>query len=671
MKSHRLWIAGLLTVLTFLVFSPVLRFGFVNFDDGAYVTENPRVLAGLSWQNVIWAFSFDSCEPTSNWHPLTWLSLMADVTIFGAQAGPMHAVNLVLHLINVVLLFLVLEKMTGATEASAFVAAVFGVHPLHVESVAWISERKDVLSTLFILLTIRCHLLHVQTGRFVWNAAALVLFLLSLMSKQMYVTLPFLLLLFDYWPLRRLSAAPNGDHVKSVRSVIVAFRSAKERPFAERKATSQSVIDRTFLKSATVWPLVREKIPLLLTAVLFSVVAFAGQRSGGAVGSLEDYSILQRVLNACVSYAAYLSQTVWPLNLAVFYPYPDQLPWGRAALSLVLLGGITLAVIRLRDRHPELPVGWFWYLGTLVPVIGLVQIGRQSMADRYMYFPMTGLLVAVTWLAVGITRDQPGRRRVLQICGISVVLLLAVAGRIQTTYWKDSLTLFTRAAAAAESSLAYTKLGYERAQQREFDAATTLLHRALRLDPDYTAAHSSLGNTYLAEGNAELALQHFHRVIELQPDHAEAHYNLGIIYARLGQVSTAVLHYEAALKASPKDASIHSNLGIAFLMLGRKPEALNHLERALELQPDLPEAHFTLGSVLAAEGREAEAIGHLKQGLQSRPDAAEAHERLGQLYLSQGETALGEHHLQQAAEYRKPVSEQSADPGQSRGSARP
>ncbi len=621
MNRRVLWIAAALVALTTVVFAPLRDHGFTNYDDGAYVTENAHVIGGISWQNATWAFSFDSCADTGNWHPLTWLSLMTDVTMFGLNPTGFHLENLAIHVANVLLLFIILIRMTGAVGKSAVVAAVFAVHPLHVESVAWISERKDVLSTLFALLTIWTYVRYVATKLKKWNILSLCLLVLSLMSKQMYVTLPFLLLLLDYWPLQRLTLATPD--------------SAGEGDVGQHA-----------------WRLVTEKLSFLLVAIIFCLIAFVGQKTGHAVGTFEDFPFVQRCLNAAISYVVYLWQTVWPAGLAVFYPYPNHSLWGQATGACVILAGITAYTVKVRIRHPYLIVGWLWYLGTLAPVIGIVQIGRQRMADRYMYFPMIGLLVGIVWLASSWAAGERRREAWFRRAAFLVIAALACAARVQTSYWKDTLTLFTRAADVAESSLAYTKLGYERGQLGQFDAATNLFHRALQLEPDYVAAHNCLGNTCLAEGDLQQAIQHFRRTIELDRDNAEAYYNLGIAYSGLGQLSEAVEHYEAALRINSSDASVHTNLAIAFLMLRQNSPALRHLQRALEIKPDLPEAHFTLGSFFVSISQEAEAIVHFRKVLETRPDKPEVHRELARLYLQQGETELADHHRQRAGSDR-------------------
>jgi Flp pilus assembly protein TadD len=621
MINRHLLIAAALVGLTIVVFAPVSGYGFINFDDGAYVTENVHVTGGLSWQNVAWAFSFKSCEDTGNWHPLTWLSLMTDITTFGVNPSRLHLVNLTMHVVNVLLLYVILIRMTGAVGQSAFVAAVFAVHPLHVESVAWISERKDVLSTLFVLLTILAWLQYVRTTRQRWHILSLCCFVLSLLSKQMYVTLPVLLLLLDYWPLQRLTLSKSNREDGDGVGVSVGQQC---------------------------WRLATEKLFYLLIAVIFCVIAFVGQQQGGAVGTFEDYPVVQRCLNAVVTYVVYLWQTVWPANLAVFYTYTRHNQWVLAGMAGFILTGITAYAVSSRIRHPYLIVGWLWYVVTLAPVIGLVQIGRQRMADRYMYFPMVGLLVGGTWLLTAWASKNPLRQKYLPRVALLFTFAIACAGSVQATRWKDSVTLFTHAANVAESSLAFTKLGYEQAQLGEFSAATVLFHRALRLDPHYVAAHNSLGNTCLAQGDSEQAIRHFRKAIELDPGHAEAHYNLGIIFSGRGQLAEGVAHYESALRIDPDNAQVHANLGIASLILKETSKAFEHLNRAIEIDPELPEAHFTLASLLVSLERESEAISHFQKGLQTRPNAQEVHRELARLYLQQGNSQLANKHQQLA-----------------------
>lgn len=590
-----------LIIVTLFSFVPTLSHGFINFDDGAYVTENQHVLNGLSRENFSWAFSFSSTEATSNWHPLTWLSHMSDVSLFGVNSSRMHLVNLIFHLANVLLLFAVLLKMTREVWPSFFVAIVFAIHPLHVESVVWISERKDLLSTFLILLAILSYLQYAITNLKCWHAVSMAFFILSLMSKQMYVTFPFLLLLLDYWPLGR----------------------------------SGTLTDDEFFKHKPTRKLILEKLPFFAITIVFCVVAFSGQSHGGAVGNLKDYSILQRCLNASISYVTYIRQTVWPMNLAVFYPYPTELPWGLAIFSSLILLAITVRVVKMRKHHPYVMIGWFWYLGTLVPVIGIVQIGRQRMADRYMYFPMIGLLIATVWLVSKWAQGQKSRTEVLKVMGVVIVISLAFMTRTQNSYWKDSVTLFGHASDVCESSLASTKLGYERAQLGDLDSARKLFLHALQLNPEYAAAHSSLGNTYLAQGQPQKAIEHFKEAIEIDPEYAEALYNLGIAFSWQGDLKKAVRHYKLALQVDPDNASIHANLGATFAILQQNSTATKHLRKAIELQPDLTEAHFALGKLLSSQNEYTDALKHFKIVLKNRPDFHEVHREIDLIHERQ------------------------------------
>lgn len=608
---------ALLCLMTGYVYLPVHSFDFINYDDGAYVTSNQYVLAGLTAEGVRWAFHPDSCAVTGNWHPLTWLSLMLDVTLFGATPGAMHLMNLALHIGNSLLLFAVMWKLTGAYGRSLFVSAVFAVHPLHVESVAWISERKDVLSTLLAFVTVLAHLRFVRSGLWRWQIVAACCLALSLMSKQMYVTLPLVLLVFDYWPLQRIR---HDSH-----------------------ATPDSIQARTVSR------LVVEKLPYVLIAGAFTIVAIVGQRLGGAVGSLTEYPLADRLLNACVGGVTYVWKTAVPINLAVFYPYPRSGLLLFGLVSATALVGLTYLVVRQRRQHPARLAGWLWFCISLLPVIGIVQIGRQSMADRYTYFPMIGLSIVIAWSVP--SNVKPNWQTSLRSVAIGVICVLAILARRQTYHWRNSVDLFTHATEVAASSLAYTKLGYERAQQQRFDTAANLLHRALRLDPDYTAAHSSMGNVLLIQGELQAAIRHFQTAIELEPDHAEAHYNLGIIYMRLSQWQKAEWHYLSALQSAPNNAQVHVNLSVVYALQEKVEAAEHHLKTALKLDAELPEAHFMLGQLyLSQPDRSREGVDHLHRGLALRPDSSKVHGILADYYQRIGDEARTNFHRRQAGD---------------------
>jgi tetratricopeptide (TPR) repeat protein len=463
-----LFAAGLV-LLTALVYAPVLRHGFVNYDDNLYVSGNPVVRQGLTWEGLRWAWT---AAVACNWHPVTMLSHMLDVELYGVRPGWHHLTNLLLHLANVVLLFEVLRRMTGATWRSAAVAALFAVHPLHVESVAWISERKDVLSGLFFLLTLGAWLRYVRrpaAGRYL---LALLAFALGLLAKPMLITLPFVLLLLDVWPLGRL-------------------------PLAAMPAASERTERRRALRA-----LLLEKLPFVVLAVAVSAVALYTQR--GAMASLAALPLRRRAANALVSYVVYLGKSLWPSRLAVIYPLPPSIPLWKAALAAALLAALTaLALARLR-RAPWLAVGWLWFAGMLAPVSGLVQVGRQAMADRYTYLPSIGLFIAVVWSAHALAQaalpgELPARgpgatRRALLGAGAAVVIAaLALTARVQVGAWRDSLTLFRHAAAVTDGNyVAAFHLGEELRMRGDRAEARRYYREALRIRPTLARARQRL-----------------------------------------------------------------------------------------------------------------------------------------------------------------------------------
>ena len=528
MRWHCL-IGPLLALLTWVTLWPALGCGFVNYDDPRFVVENAYVRGGLTAEGIRWAFAPGATE---NWHPLTWLSLMLDAEIFGdpGTQGPhvargYHATNLVLHTACVILLFVVLSRMTSAPWRSGAVSALFAIHPLHVESVAWVSERKDVLSTLFVLLSLAGYVRFSESAgsdrgvaRTAWYAVSLAGFVCSMLSKQMYVTLPFLLLVLDYWPLARVCS---------------------------RGASSDG---QTWGRLAI------EKLPFFAVAAAFCVVAYLAQRGGGTIA--EHYTLSTRIANALVVYVLYLEKAVWPLRLAVFYPHPgNSIGWGGGAAACVFLMAVTGLAFGARRSRPYLVVGWLWYLGTLVPVIGLVQIGMQRMADRYTYFPLVGVFLAGVWFAW----DQCGRGRVLRwACVACVVCAIAALGWIaqrQTTVWRDDFTLFRHAIdVTGENSIAENNLGIALRQAGRRDDAVRHFQEALRIEPNYAAAHNNLGIELFARGQREAAVGHFDLATQLNPNLAAARRNLARALAAVGDTEGARRHYEECLRRDPNDS---------------------------------------------------------------------------------------------------------------------
>jgi len=561
-----------LIVMTGLAFAPVSRNAFVGYDDDIYVSDNPHLRGGLTWENVRWAFSANLAEVSPNadyWIPATLVSHLLLVQLFGMHPAAHHAANVVLHAVNTVLLFLLLRRMTGALWRSALVAALFAVHPLHVESVAWVVERKDVLSTLFLMLTIRAYLWYVERSN-PWRYLLVVLaFACGLMAKPMLVTLPGILLLLDYWPLGRL--APGHF--------------------------------RTWSGSDAVWRLVWEKLPLFALAAADALITYLTTQARGVVLPLETVSLPTRMENVLLAYVRYIGKMFWPHNLAAFYPYPGSPPplWSVAGAAVVM-GGITMLVLVAGRRRPYLPVGWLWYVGSLVPVIGLVQAGEQAMADRYTYVPLIGLFVMIAWGVPDLTAGCRRQKKLLATAAAGTLAALAAATWVQAGYWRSSATLF---------------------------------EHALQVTTENYMAHDGLASDLAGRGRLVEAERHYREALRIKPDFAEAHNNLGVLLARQRKFDEAVAHFSQALRLRPALVRVHNNLGLALAQQGRPAEAMVQFAEAIRLIPDFAEAHNNLGLVLAQQGRLDEAIMHFSQAVRINPGDAEARRNLDAARLQQ------------------------------------
>ncbi|HZL42246.1 MAG TPA: tetratricopeptide repeat protein [Verrucomicrobiae bacterium] len=628
-----------LFVLVTATFLSAVRGGFVGLDDPEYVTGNDHVQAGLTWQNVAWAFHSTAA---SNWHPLTWISHMTDVQLFGLAPWGHHLVSILLHAFNAALLFIVLRRMTGDVWASFVVAAFFGVHPLRVESVAWISERKDVLGAAFWMLTLWAYSRYAQRKPGVesreWIATpdsrplgftpatygfyflALVFFLLGLLAKPMLVTLPFVLLLLDYWPLRRW-----------------------HRPGI----------------------LLLEKAPFFLAAAIASYVTFVVQQQAGSVSAAIPFS--DRAANALVSYWRYLGKLFFPKDLAAYYPFPSHWPWVLTAMAAAALIGVSVLAIWHRRKHPYLLVGWAWFLGVLVPVIGLVKAGEQAMADRYTYLPSVGILICFIW---GVRDLLAGwRYRFIFSAMIVSVALVACIGltQHQIGFWKDSETLFRHAIAVTKSNyLAYDNLGTALSAKGLTDQSIKAYEEALRIRPDFAEAHNNLGASLERKHLLKEAIDHFVQAIRLNPRLAGAHYNLASALAEAGRVDMAIAEYQTAirikpdyidahynlanllnsagkfdeaasecrqvLKLNPRWVEANYNLGVAYCGAGRLESGAAEFEKFLKLQPNsayAPDAQMALGAIAEKQGHTEEARSRFSQAIRLKPDSARAHAGLG------------------------------------------
>jgi tetratricopeptide (TPR) repeat protein len=584
------WIAAGLVALTIAVYAAVAHFEFVTWDDGNYIHIDP-VRSGLTWRGVTWAFTTGE---TANWHPLTWLSHMLDVEIYGDQAGGHHITNLIFHIANVLLLFGVFVRMTGAIGRSAFVAALFAVHPLHVESVAWVAERKDVLSTFFALLTVWAYVTYVRAPRTSRFLVVYLCYALGLMAKPMLVTLPFVLLLIDVWPLRR--TGPAGG--------------------------------------ATWRALISEKLPLVGLAAAASITTVLLQRQAGAMGdgASDAFPIGLRIGNAIVSYGAYLGQTVWPAGLSPFYPYPRSVPAAAAGISLLVLAGLSFAAVRAARQRPYVLIGWLWYVGMLLPVIGLVQVGQQSRADRYTYLPLVGIFVIVAWgVPELIARSRPMRALAPAAAGL-VVLVFAVAAWLQVETWRNSFTLWTHAIeVTSDNDRAYNGLGAELGNRGKIDEAIGKFQEAIRINPSFADAHVNLAVAFGVQGKLNEAIPHYAEALRLQPGHREARNSYAAALEGVGRLDEAAEQYRISLRMDPNQGDVHAGLGLVLAQQGKLAEAEASERTAIRLSPNSAKAHYGLGAVLAVSHQVEEAVREFNEVLRLDPGNQAARQAIAQL----------------------------------------
>jgi len=568
-----------LAAISLAVFGQTIRYDFVNFDDDLYVYNAPAIQVGLTIKGIALAFTSPHAR---NWHPLATISHMLDCQLYGLKAGGHHATNIVLHTIAVLLLFRVLRQMTGAVWKSVVVAALFAVHPLHVESVAWVSERKDVLSAVFFILMLDAYVRYARAASITRYLAVTVLFAAGLMSKPMLVSVPAVLLLLDYWPLRRF------EQPSSTKGKAKILKSGNQR----------HVIRRLFL----------EKIPLLVLSAGSCVITFVLQKR--AIGAIAPLPFLWRVQNAFASYVIYVWKTLWPTRLAVFYPHPNNtLAIWEVILAIGFLLAITVAAIVFRSERPYVFTGWFWYLGMLVPVIGLVQAGEQGHADRYTYLPHIGLFLLAVWLAADVTAVRQSRSRFAVATAVVIIVALAWAAFIQTSYWRNSETLWTHAlAVTSDNDFAHNNLGYLCVDRGELDKAISHFETALRIRSSRQDTHYDVGSAFVQmnladalarKGQSDEAMVHYEEAIKLQPNYADAYYNRGNVLFAKGRVDEAIADWEKTLQIQPNDADAHTCLGNALLRQGSLKEAIAHYEKALALAPEDPHSRNNIAWVLA------------------------------------------------------------------------
>lgn len=591
-----LWIPLALIAISLFVYYQVREFEFIQWDDLQYVSENPVVLKGLTWHGIFWAFSTGHA---ANWHPVTWISHMIDVQLFGVDAGMHHFINVLIHIVNSLLLFWALYRMTAACAQSSFVAGLFAIHPLHVESVAWISERKDVLSALFFLLTILAYLAYLRRPalpRYLMLAGA---FALALMAKPMAVSLPFVLLLLDIWPLCRIKLGAGHQWEW--------FR------------------------------LIREKMPLIVMTIASSVVTIVVQSRSGAVQEINLYPLSARFANALISYIAYIGDMLWPKNLCLFYPLPDHsLPAVWVAGSILLLIGITIAAIWTARQYHYFLVGWLWYLGTLIPVIGLIQVGNQARADRYTYIPLIGLFIVVAWGLPCLLRRWPYRKILLTAGGGIAICLSAMAAQSQTGSWSNAVTPWEHALESTGRNyyaLVHAALALD--SRGAVAQAADYYREALRLNPNYAFAHNALGAVLFKQRQIDQAIEAYQNALRLQPNYVRAHSNLGAALMIKGDVEGGISHFEAAVRIDPSFAQGYYNLGLALANTGRIDDAFVRFTEAVKLAPDYVDAYVERGNIFSLRGKPAEAIAEYRKALRLNPHSAGAHYYIGITLMNQ------------------------------------
>ncbi len=648
-----IWVAIALAAAVLSIYGRAAGNGFINLDDDTYITGNPSVLRGLSFAGVRWAFT---TLREANWHPLTWISHMLDVSIWGTWPGGHHLTSVLIHALNAVLLFAAFRAMTGELWPPALLAAAFALHPLRVESVAWAAERKDVLSALFWFAAMLAYAWYARRPGPSRMAVVALLLLLGLLAKPMLVTLPFALLLVDYWPLRRYARGPGGG-------------------------------SPAFGAGRAVW----EKLPLFALSAASSAVTAWVQHRGGAAPSVEEVPPLARLVNAAVSYATYLRKTVWPSDLAVFYPHPALVSphvtarqLTMSALAAVALAAVTVAVLRAARIRPYLAVGWLWYLGTLVPVLGLVQVGRQGLADRYTYVPHVGIFMMLAWGARDLVAARPRLRGAVVAVSGATLAALSAATWLRVGLFRDGETLYRHALRVTTNNfLVHNNLGVIYLDQGrsgeamgEFEAALNIrrdyaealgnlglalenagrldeaekhLREAIRLRPDLGEAHNSLGNLFRMRGDPARARGEFEEALRVSPGHPDALSNLGTLLAEQGDLAGAETNLRAALRVAPAKPEIRRNLGIVLMRRGKIPEATVEYQEAVRLRPDDAAARHELGQLLAHQGRFGEAEACFEEVLRLRPDLAAAHASLAEVLDRQGKSAQAAIHRQEAA----------------------
>ena len=622
MSWRRLTAILSVTGVSFLVYAQVIYFGFANIDDSVYVTQNSHVLGGLSIANLKWALTSTFA---GFWHPLTWLSLMLDAQIYGSWAGGYHFTNLLLHLASSLLLFAIFLRMTGSFWKSGFVAALFALHPLHVESVAWIGERKDVLSAFWGMLTLYAYVYYAEHPGIKRYLLVLIFFFLGLMSKPMLVTLPCVLLLLDYWPLGRLSLS--------------------------LKSGNEKVTDKESIMMSRITPvsrLILEKIPLFFLILPISLVTFMAEKKFGALPSLDSFPLYVRFFNAVISYVRYIGKTIFPVNLSVYYPHPGMWPaWQVAAAGGILVLASTWIFGKM-NRYPYLVVGWLWYLGTLVPVIGFIQVGPSSIADRYTYIPIIGLFILFAWGSADLARRLPHAKMFLSIGGILLLVILSFLSWQRCKLWGDNYLLWndvlkkfnisaiSRIQEKQRIAFAYNFRGMGYAEKGRYQQAIDDYNTALKINGKFGDALNNRANAYAAIGQSDLALEDYARLVAINPKYADAYYNRGNLHLSLNDLDKAISDFTKAIEIDSGMADAFNNRGVAFRLQGQYEKAFADFNRALGINHRNAEAYFNRGIVFYSHKQYSPAIANFTEALSINPQHTDSYVYRGLSFAALG-----------------------------------
>jgi tetratricopeptide (TPR) repeat protein len=650
-KKQILIVYIVLIVITLVVFWQVNQYNFINVDDDVYVTENSHIHFGITFDGFCWAFSTTYAE---FWHPLTWLSLMLDYQLYGLNAGGYHLTNLILHIMSTLLLFWLFNRMTGATWRSAFLAALFALHPLRVESVAWVAERKDVLSAFFWMLTLCLYVYYTEKPVIRRYLLILLSFACGLMSKPMVVTLPIVMILLDYWPLGRLQSQKIGTNLM-MDVVPIYTKQRKQKNKSKKVALKKNISPPDDLrlseaKIAGIIPLwqLREKIPFFIFSAFFSIITLYAQYNSYIKHPLQPLGF--RIANAPIFFVTYLEKIFWPHDLALHYPYSDQIPVWQILVAALLILVISTTVIIAVKRLPYLLVGWLWYTITILPVIGIIPVG-DPMADRYIYLPSIGIAIMLGWGIPSLIKSDETRKKILFPVGITTLAIMVVLTWQQCGYWKNSITLFNHALRVTKNNafahngrgIAYDKLG-------QYQLAIKDYNEAIRLKPDLVGAYNNRGNIYDKLGQYQLAIEDFNEAIRLKPDLVGAYNNRGNVFDKLGQYQLAIEDFNEAIRLKPDLALTYNNRGNVHYKLGQYQLAIEDYNEAIRLKPDLALAYNNRGNVYNKLSQYQLAIEDYNEAISLKPDLVLAYNNRGLAYLAQGNKNLGCFNAQMSCE---------------------